>query len=311
MKNITNLLNTNKGFKQFTVRLVIFLLAYSFISILYPYLKALLNQDTITVEESFTSFLLYFVIIILLFTNKDKIIKSPAYKNKFFQTIAFLVIGIIFLLIPSSEIAQNLHLNETVSYFLLYALGQFFVFLSIFNTKYPFEYLQTETLITLLIVIAYSATPFLVEKIWPIIFEPIRILVNIVVSAFTNQAVIHSALDTTPITIIVQISSFKGAIGSACSGVYSFTAFTFLFITSIVLLKGNRTINWKKTTVYYILGILALFILNILRISAIILIGAFISLDIAMNLFHEYLSSIFLLILLMIYIYKVTPKLFK
>lgn len=85
---------------------------------------------------------------------------------------------------------------------------------------------------------------------------------------------------------IIVVDSSSGpislAIDVACSGVYSLIAFTMFGTFLAYFVRGSM---WKKMTVF-VLGFLILQVLNVIRISSIVLIGHFLGRETAMDIFH-------------------------
>ncbi len=295
----------SKGLKQFIIRLVVFLGVYLTISRGYGWFKELLNQKEITVNDGYLSFIIYFLIIIFIYARRDKIKEISAYKNNIIQTVLFSIGAVIMFVLPYTTIAQAVQLNETVLYFLFYGIGQFFIFLAVFNLDFFTKKFNEEILIILLILIMSAATPILIEIYWAYFFIPIKFGVETALSILPADV----AIDTTGQGFKVQLGSFSGSVGPTCSGLFSMSTFTFLFVTSLVLLKRQNKISKLKTAIAYFSGIFILYLLNIFRIIVIMAVGAFYSQKLAIDLFHEYLSSIFLMGIFIFYLYKIIPRL--
>jgi len=74
------------------------------------------------------------------------------------------------------------------------------------------------------------------------------------------------------------------AIDVACSGIYSLIAFTMFGTFLAYLVRGSM---WKKMSIFA-LGFLILQVLNVVRISFIVLIGYFLGKELAMGIFHMF-----------------------
>ena len=112
-------------------------------------------------------------------------------------------------------------------------------------------------------------------------------------------------------TFQIRFLDFNVYVGPPCAGVYSMATFTFLFITTLVFIRKKQKIDPFKTFFALFFGLLATFILNIVRVAIIVLVGGYYSPELAINLFHEYLSAIFLIALFMAYLYWIIPKLIE
>ncbi len=295
-----------EGLKGFIARSIIYLNLFFISSQFFSSYKSLLNQASITVNTGYSSFIIYFIIAIFLYAKRDKLLKAYSYKNKWLQTIGFALLAIILFSTPYTFLIDNFRIHPYVSYFLLYGLGQMALLLAVFNFKFIFKYLQEEVLTLLIIIIGFTSLTIVFEFSWTYFFAPIKAGTNLILSAFVSDF----TLENVDGGFIITLGDFSGLVGPACSGIYSLAAFTFIYFSGIIFLRGDKDINKLKAVLYYAAGITALYLLNIIRIVIIMYIGGRYSPELAIELFHEYLSSIFIMILFMVYIYKVIPKIF-
>lgn len=297
----------NKGLKGFAIRLVIFMGIFLLTSFAMPYFKALINQDYYSVNQGFSSFMLYFIILIFLYAKKEKIKKSYAYSNKLGQTIGFALLSVLFFLIPFQSLVINFHLEPLIANYLLFGAAQFCLFLSVFNYNFPLKYMQEESLLIVLIVLGSLAMPLIIEETWTYFFEPIKLGVRGMLALVSDNYEVSNMENG----FFVQLEEFRAGVGPSCSGIHSLGAFTILFFTSLIFLKGDREVIKPKAAGIYIAGLAILYFLNMIRITILLYVGAYISERLAIDLFHEYLSSIFLMSLFLIYLYFFIPKIFK
>jgi exosortase/archaeosortase family protein len=83
---------------------------------------------------------------------------------------------------------------------------------------------------------------------------------------------------------LINAAGFATVIGPPCSGIFSMVLFTALF--SFVYWLDSEKINGKKALKFYLIGLLGAFTLNLIRVAALLIIGAYWSPDIAVGLFH-------------------------
>ncbi len=294
----------NRGQKWFLIRVAIFLTLYIAISFSFGTVKDLLNQSIITVNDGYYTFFIYFLILGFIYLRRDKLKNVFAYKNKLSQTVIFSLIAALFFYLPYEFLTYNFRIAPVISYFFLYGLGQFFLFLAVFNIPFVKHQFYEELMIIALISIGYLAVPIYVEQYWTYFFIPIKYGVASIMKLLNTPYQISDVENG----FIVEFTNFRGIVGPPCSGIYSMTAFTFLYATSLSLMKKKHKINKTKATFAYLSGIVTLYILNIIRILVILHVGEYYSRELAMDLFHEYLSSIFLLGIFSIYLYFIIPK---
>ena len=95
-----------------------------------------------------------------------------------------------------------------------------------------------------------------------------------------------------PRTIIFK--DFGAQIGEACSGIYSMFLFSALYLF-IIFLDWNK-VNKKRAVLLLIPAVLGAFLINIIRVFLLFVIGAFVSKEIALGMYHSYTGMIFFLI---------------
>jgi len=92
----------------------------------------------------------------------------------------------------------------------------------------------------------------------------------------------------------IFFNNFSAQIAEACSGVYSIFIFTALYLFGIIL--DWHKLNKKKAILLFIPAVIGAFIINILRVFMIFIVGAFISRQLALELFHSYIGMVLFLV---------------
>jgi len=305
MKTLIQKIKKNKGFRNFLIRMSIFFLLFGTISAFYTDLKKLLDQATIIKNDSFTSFIFYFIVFLAIYINKDKIYKIKNYKNKIIESTIFIILAILCFIFPYELLAYKNIVHPTIAYFLFFCFGQFFLFIAIFGIIFIKKLFQTEILITLLIIMINISLILFIENSWNLVYP----VIEIGMKPFIKISNIPYEIETLKSAFQINLKDFSGIVGPSCSGIYSMTAFFILFLASLMLLSQKVKINKLKAVIAILSALILLYILNILRILTIVYIGAYYSPELAINLFHEYLSAIFLMGLFIIYLQYVIPKL--
>ena len=93
---------------------------------------------------------------------------------------------------------------------------------------------------------------------------------------------------------VLSFNGFMVKIAQTCSGIDSIFLFTALYLG--ILAWDWKILNKKKVFWLFFVGVVGAFMLNIVRIFLLILIGAYISRDFALNVFHTNASAILFLI---------------
>ncbi len=308
MKDIKQKLNldTNqyKSIKANFWRLIIFLGLYTLIGILHPMIQKHFLGTSFESTDKYMEYLIYPIVVIFSLFRWDKIKDLPRYKNNFNQTIIFSATSLIILLIPWVRMAQAIPDFMNIIYFSVYFFVFFFLFLAIFNSVFLNKFI-TEIFIIILAYLAFLAIQVTLINYWQYISYIIVWCTGKGLSPLGDILKIN--LDT----FMVSLKDFTVYVGPVCAGLYSVVSFIFLFFIALLFASQRQKLNKTKTVIAIILGALVVFILNIIRVIIIVIIGGFVSEKLALELFHEYLSAIFLLAVFIFYLYKVIPWLSK
>lgn len=100
----------------------------------------------------------------------------------------------------------------------------------------------------------------------------------------------------------ITVQSFTVYIGSQCAGVGMMTAFLILsFVALMLMIAHNHSVSISRAVWTVFFGVLVALVANMIRIIALILIGAYISADFAMTTFHSSAGAILFLLFFSLY----------
>ncbi|MFH1947300.1 MAG: archaeosortase/exosortase family protein [Candidatus Magasanikbacteria bacterium] len=304
MNNLKQKLNLNtnqyKSIKANFFRLAIFLILYTTIGILHPIIQEHFLGISFTQTDKYMAYLIYPISLIFILFRWDKIKNLPYYKNNFNQTIIFAFLSILILIIPWVRMAKEMPDFLYIIYFSVYFFTFFFLFWAIFNTVFLNRFFN-EIMVIILAYIAFLAIEVTLINYWQYISYVIVWCTGKGLSPLGDILKIN--LDT----FMVSLKDFTVYVDPVCAGLYSVVSFIFLFLIALLFASQRQKLNKTKTAIAIILGALVVFVLNIIRVMIIVIIGGFVSEKLAMDLFHEYLSAIFLLAIFIFYLYKVIP----
>lgn len=284
----------SKGLKQFLLKTTIFLILFVIASgIIGPWVIStrLLYGFHFFIYGGLGRLVLFSAIAFILLTRKKLLkIKGFEYKklNLIYLILAFLLIPIFFktakMLLGYSTFSSNLPLSLLTH--LIIVLIPIFIALSAFGLKfikYLIKQFKKELLICLIISIIFYLAMFYVWQLWPIFsFLVLRIVHFLLTLSFPNVNIIP------PRTLMVK--GFAANIEQACSGIYSIFLFTALYI--LISCLDWEILNKKKVILMFFPATIGLFFVNCLRIYLLMLVGIFISPQLALKLFHTYASMI-------------------
>ena len=297
--------------KNFILRHSLYITFYLSVFFLYDVISQKLYVYQVANTDPYINYIPLAVLLSFSYLKWQTIKSIPKYKNSKVQTTIFAMLAIGILLIPLNKVLDTSQAKTVLDSqipFLFYwsqiILSYIFFFLAVFNWKFVKKF-KTETIVIVLGLILYLTTQLIVQLYWQKFSLLITYAISHILPLFTHLT--YTDLDTFQIRML----DFNVYIGPPCAGVYSMTTFTFLFITTLVFIRKTQSIDPFKTFFALLFGILATFLLNIVRVTTIILVGAYYSQKLAIDLFHEYLSAIFLIALFMAYLYWIIPRLIE
>jgi exosortase/archaeosortase family protein len=239
--------------------------------------------------------LLFSLLALFLLTRKKwQDVRFPAYDTK---NLVFVIMGIILAplffslaqrLLQEQSFFSNIALSLVTHVYLLtipFLFGLGFLGLGFFKTI--IAAFRKELLVCLGLSVIFYFAVFYIWGFWPYLSDGVLRVVHFLFS-LTHQNVIVIP----PRTLFVE--TFAVTIDQACSGLESFLLFSGLF--ALIGLTEWKDVHHTKFLSVYILGIAALFFVNILRVYLIIWSGIIFSPQIAATLFHTYLGMILFLL---------------
>lgn len=293
-----------KGAMFFGIRCIIFLLlSYLVIPFFISTIANLLGLDY-TVRYRDIPFALYALILIFAFLiyERNSLLNIDIYKQKISQTVIFSFISLFFyfsyflffhVINPFSLGSVTLSL---VLIYVSYFLGSLFLFLAIFQLDFVKRYKKSLILIFILSIIFFSLT-VIIRRSWTILSFIVAKVVYQILSWFYPSARILFDPAGYP---LLGIEDFQVGIGEPCSGIDSLTMFISLFV--LVLVLDYNKLNKVRVGMFFILGLLGTFFMNILRIFSLMIIGIS-NPEFAIGMFHDNAGGVLFMIFILIMLY--------
>jgi exosortase/archaeosortase family protein len=186
--------------------------------------------------------------------------------------IKHICLGLLLILI---DVSYNLYIGDefrSLDYGLLGA-GSVIILMNsglLRFLKLDEEMISFSTYFIFIVILSYaflfSGLPFILNSTENVFFDFVT-GISVILSAFFLRFINPNAIATLN---TINFDGYKISIGYACSGVESITIFLSAVVAYFVAIKEK---DIKKIGLYAIIGLVALFIMNILRIIAIILAG--------------------------------------
>lgn len=292
-----------RGFKQFLIKTGVFVIAFLAIQIITMQISA-----NTKIPNNLTPFYLtdiakvgLFALVLFFVAYREKLFKLKESKFEFKSLVAFGILEIIaligyfkykvFVINNLETVNANLVLYQILTYLILF-LTLVFLGLAVFGWKFSGNFIKKfkkEILLFLVLFLGVYILSEYVQKSWHYFSYVVAHSVNWLLNLVSNSTLMFK--ENLP---IIGLDNFVVAIDSPCSGIESMFLFVilYLFIASF----DWKLFNKKKLIAMFIPGVISVFILNIIRIFALILVGAYVSPKFALGLFHTNASWILFII---------------
>jgi exosortase/archaeosortase family protein len=291
----------NPGIRSFLIRLAIFLLIYTVISIYHPFIIQRYHYYLIEVTDKWLFLIMYPILFFFIFLRWSVIKEIKPYKNSPSETLLFLIAAVITFITPVRDLVLEGGFDPITAVFLPVYLSYVFLFLAVFNMKFVHKF-SKEIKFAAIILFSYLFINVLIDEYW-------ELFSGVIVWGLDKVLpLIDESTRVNPDNFNIVMKGFSVYVGPPCAGVYSIVTFVLLFGLAVNLAKRNNKIHKLKAFFAFVSGICLVFLFNIIRVGIIVYVGAFHSPELAIELFHEYLSSIFLIFIFAFYLYLVLPR---
>ena len=236
-------------------------------------------------NEIFPLFFPILAAFFLSFTSKSK---AALFKKRdpkpWYHLIGHGALSLFGLLLMSYGLSQVWsHLDAL--YFVMYMLGDVLFASSLLLLIYPLSLFKKHKLelgIFLFFFVFGLALMLTFQFNWKSFVDVILIVIDNALSLFTNSVIAIPQLG------ILGVRDFTVTVGLPCIGLTSFFLFFGFYGGIGASLFSEKQLNTSHFVILFLFGLLALFILNIVRIGVLMIIGGFYSPEFAITLFHEF-----------------------
>jgi exosortase/archaeosortase family protein len=290
-----------QGLKQFGIRLILLLIALVSIQLILAgnsseeFILSNLPKLFIIVDLA-AAFMAGLVLVFVMYKDKIKNIekfKINVKESWIFGILSFLMF--ILYLIFTKFVMNNLEEFESFTYGFVFLRYLFLIIILFFLMNACLSKQFVKKLFNIKLVyflVGVIGIYYLIETLHGSWYFFSHIITNSVYFLLDiNFNAVVSFMSDIP---VVGISSFQVGIAQSCSGISSMFLFAFLYVFAVAY--DWKILNHKKAILMFIPGIISVFILNIIRIYLIILIGAFISEEFAVGVFHTGIAGVLFVI---------------
>ncbi|MFA9289402.1 MAG: archaeosortase/exosortase family protein, partial [Weeksellaceae bacterium] len=266
-----------QGFRSFITKLLVFCVLFILVSgIVGPWIIStkLLYGFSFYIYANMGKMILFSALAFIILTRDHiKQIKHINYDryNIFFIILSFILTGVFFYaanqLLDQKSLSSNIGLS-IITHLLLISVPLFLA-IGVFGLKFIRYFVFTfkkEIAICLILSVIFYFSIFEVWKLWPYFSNAVLKSV-----AFLLSLHITPVKDVGNLTLFVR--NFTVRIEEACSGLDSIFLFTALY--TLVSLVDWKKFNHTKLILAFIPAVIGMFIVNIIRVYALILIGVY------------------------------------
>jgi exosortase/archaeosortase family protein len=292
---LLNELKKRNGFRQFLLKSAVFIAL--FIAVSYVIGQRILSSNMLyghwIAIYGGMGYIFLFSIAGFVLLYRNRLLEFKKYNYKFgdfgFLIISFILISGFYIITFDKGLVKP-GLITTPLVHLLFLSMFAFLFLGAFGFDFAKDFIKkfARELFYFLIfgVIVYSAMLF-VWKLWPYFSWVVIKAVGFMLGLITNDYKI-----VPPNTVVV--GDFAAKIAEACSGVYSIFLFTALYL--FIIFVDWKKLNLKRGAILFIPAVAGAFAVNILRVFMLFVVGAYLSREAALGLYHSYTGMVFFLI---------------
>jgi exosortase/archaeosortase family protein len=297
-----------EGFKQFLVKTGIFVALFIVIQIATMTITSQTNlpQKIIPIYLVDLAKVGLFIFILFFVAYRKKLFKLKKSKFEIKSLVTFGLLETlaliyyfkfkIFILNNLDIVNAHLHLYQFLVYFALF-LTLIFLGLAIFGwnfTRYFIKKFEKEVLIFIGLFLVTYVLSYYVQQSWHYFSFVVAKSVS-----WLRNLISASTLSFQGNSPIIQFKEFIIEVGAPCSGIESIFLFTVLYL--FIACFDWEVFNKKKLALMFIPGLISVFLLNIIRIFLLILLGAYVSPEFSLGLFHTNASWILFLVYFIIF----------
>jgi exosortase/archaeosortase family protein len=247
---------------------------------------------------------------------RERISRIDHPKTKPLQSILYAAGGILLVCayFAGRAVTNSVALGPTSLVLLqagmLAALGLAFVDFAaaVFQTEYLRAFVRAfkrEIPLAILAAIVCYALLMLFQSQWLIFSGSVSVILRAVLGLFYKTTLTYSQSGRP----IIQAADFSVAIDSPCSGIDSLFLFT-AFFAGIYALDRHR-IQKGRFVIWFVAGLIGVYIVNALRLFLLIIAGIHISPDFAVGLFHTHAGWLLFVIYFIFYYYMMKKFIYK
>ncbi len=290
--------------KRFLLRSVFFVTIVSLYQVLrFLYTKKFFGYNLL-ISDGFIKYAFFPIIILFLYILWPRLREYKMKFPKIERSVALVFLAVILFFVPGTWFGLTTQHEVDLIFFeyIWLFIANCLLFFAVFGIRF-FRAFQKEVILVALILIPLKLSPLLIDHFWNYSSKVTMFGLKILLPLFHVPHTIKTE------TFMAKVGSFEAYIGPPCAGIHSLLAFSVLFFFALALLfQRNVQLHVGRAVFFFVMGLIGVFLLNSLRVALILLVGAYISRDFAINAFHNNIGAILFMIFFIIYITFVLKK---
>jgi exosortase/archaeosortase family protein len=283
-----------KGFRNFLIKTGIFLGLFILISFVIGQrivASSLLYGFKLFIYGGMGRVLLFSIFgFVLFYRDRLLVLKDFKYKkrNALFVILSFVCVVLFYALELNIKSFSPTVFGIIIVHTLFLSIFVFLI-LGIFGLKFVKYFIlkfKKELGYFLIFGVVVYSLMYQVWKLWPILSFVVT-KISVFLLGFVGEARLIDQYT-------ISFNGFAAQIGEACSGLYSIFIFSALYVFAVIL--DWKKLNKWKVVLVFIPAVVGAFFVNVLRVFLLFVIGAEVSRDIAIGLYHSYTGMIFFLV---------------
>lgn len=320
------------GFRNFILKTVVFIVIGLAIVLLSLFIRQtsifntyLLIPAVFNIDASRTTFMnaILFGLIAFIILSYKKLLDIEHFKFQKHQFVCVVLAMVVFFF----QYLYRYLINQYLEFFLqtpiLWGIIKIVLYIFLIGilaiAVYGFRFIvyfikiyKKEIIIFSLITIGFFFLTLLFQNLWMVFSYAISKLLYMVFGLFFKDVIYYPFIASETMTEgggpVLVLRNFSAVIGKPCSGIDSLLLFTSLYI--LIYCLDYKRLNKKLAILLFFIGATGMFIVNILRIFLLFIIGAFVSEQFAVGLFHTNVGWILFVIYFGVYWFIVSKFLY-
>ena len=186
--------------------------------------------------------------------------------------------------------------------YIFYGTGILLLGLAVFSFRFAQKFIDSIAA-SISIIVAYSGSVLILNISWKAFSSSVATISAAMLRLFMDNV----TLELTNADPKLSAEGFSVIIGAPCSGILSLSMFLGIF--ALVIAYDFNRIRRHKIIKYLVIGLIGMYTVSVLRVYTLMVLGARVSPDIALGMFHNNAGWTFFIVYTLFFWYYSYPRL--